>query len=412
MDTEFLDFIKKLKDFQGVYEYELEKLPFHFNVIDELHANENAHSRILQKILQYKHKNEFSFLLSFLDNFLPQTVNVTDPVVSFNRENIDILIEDRQTKFACIIENKIHWAVDQDKQIERYVKTVKGSGFENIFVIYLTSDGHKQISDISLTDAAKQLLNFNNENDMGNFICLNYRMHILPWLEQYVLNNCKYKDFKMLAGIVQYIDHLEGMFNIRQDKKKMNEELIDNIRKNFNIKGASLEDFEKITQCQEMINRFQMELDNLRKEMVESNPWNQNDSEKASWLAHKIYSVFSEYPEKIKPFSKIWIWQSQTLVFEGWNYKDFTFAIDVSCGNLSGMGISILPRCRCSSEQYQNICKERFSEFFEEFGWQYKDDWRYLKLYPDISNEDELNNFVDEISRFLDALNKLQISME
>ena len=407
MNMKFDDFIKKLKNFQSVYESEIEKLPFHFNVIDELHANENAHSRILQKILQYKQKNEFTFLLSFLDNFLPQTVNVTKPAVSFNRENIDVLIEDRKTRFACIIENKIHWAVDQDRQIERYVKTVKGNGFENVFVIYLTSNGHKQISDISLTDTAKKLLNFNSENDTGNFICLNYRMHILPWLKQYVLNNCKYKDFKMLTGIVQYIDHLEGMFNIRKDKKKMNEELINHIRENFNIKGASLEDFERVAQCQETINRFQMELDNLRKIMVESNPWNQKDSEKASWLAHKIYSVFSESPEKIKPFSKIWIWQSNTLVFEGWNYKDFTFAIDVSCGNLSNMGVSILPRCRCSNEQYKNICEERFSAFFEQYGWQYKNDWRYLKAYTDISNEEELNKFVDEISCFLAALNKL-----
>ena len=29
-------------------------LPYNINVIDELHANENAHSRILCKLLQYK----------------------------------------------------------------------------------------------------------------------------------------------------------------------------------------------------------------------------------------------------------------------------------------------------------------------------------------------------------------------
>ena len=46
MNMNFDDFIKKLKNFQSVYESEIEKLPFHFNVIDELHANENAHSNL------------------------------------------------------------------------------------------------------------------------------------------------------------------------------------------------------------------------------------------------------------------------------------------------------------------------------------------------------------------------------
>ena len=33
---------------------EKQKLPYHLNIIDELHINENAHSRILYKLLLYK----------------------------------------------------------------------------------------------------------------------------------------------------------------------------------------------------------------------------------------------------------------------------------------------------------------------------------------------------------------------
>ena len=86
------DFSTKLKDFQKVYEYEENLLPFHFNVIDELHANENAHSRILQKLLLYKRKNEYPFLLSFLENFLSVENNIIEPVITCNQEYIDILI--------------------------------------------------------------------------------------------------------------------------------------------------------------------------------------------------------------------------------------------------------------------------------------------------------------------------------
>ena len=41
-------FINKFKE---VYDKEIQKLPYHINLIDELHANENAHSRILEKLL-------------------------------------------------------------------------------------------------------------------------------------------------------------------------------------------------------------------------------------------------------------------------------------------------------------------------------------------------------------------------
>ena len=37
-----------------VIEAAKQKLPYNINVIDELHANENAHSRILCKLLQYQ----------------------------------------------------------------------------------------------------------------------------------------------------------------------------------------------------------------------------------------------------------------------------------------------------------------------------------------------------------------------
>ena len=73
---EIINFTTKLKDFQNTYEREEKLLPYHFNVIDELHANENAHSRILQKILLYKHKNEYPFLHSFLETFLPDVKNI------------------------------------------------------------------------------------------------------------------------------------------------------------------------------------------------------------------------------------------------------------------------------------------------------------------------------------------------
>ena len=48
---EVFTLVKAINDFVNAKK---KNLPYNINVIDELHANENAHSRILQKLLQYQ----------------------------------------------------------------------------------------------------------------------------------------------------------------------------------------------------------------------------------------------------------------------------------------------------------------------------------------------------------------------
>jgi chromatin segregation and condensation protein Rec8/ScpA/Scc1 (kleisin family) len=54
------DFISKKK----------KELPYNINVIDELHANENAHSRILCKLLQYKDSSDKYRILESLLSYI------------------------------------------------------------------------------------------------------------------------------------------------------------------------------------------------------------------------------------------------------------------------------------------------------------------------------------------------------
>ena len=54
--------------YEAFYKKVALKLPYHINVIDELYANENAHSRILAKLLQQKTAhNRFEILESFIE---------------------------------------------------------------------------------------------------------------------------------------------------------------------------------------------------------------------------------------------------------------------------------------------------------------------------------------------------------
>ena len=54
------------EELSKIKEKEHQKLPYHFNLIDELHANENAHTRILLKLLSYNISGEYVFFKSFI----------------------------------------------------------------------------------------------------------------------------------------------------------------------------------------------------------------------------------------------------------------------------------------------------------------------------------------------------------
>jgi hypothetical protein len=196
--------------------------PYHINVIDELHANENAHTRILTQLLKYKEEGQYQILQSFIrlfPGFDASAFQLHRAKVYFNRDFIDGLIE-REGEFAIIIENKINWAVDQDKQIERYVKTEceRGIPTKNIWVIYLTSDGNKKVESYSLTDETKKLLG-------DRFVELDYRHHILPWLKEQVLPSCRVREEWLISAIKQYVDHLEGLFGLRESQRSLQKKM-------------------------------------------------------------------------------------------------------------------------------------------------------------------------------------------
>ena len=214
------------------YEKQNAQLPFHINVIDELHANENAHTRILTQLLKYKDDGKHVILESFLR--LLQSFDKTDiegATIDFNHDWIDCLIK-KDGKFAVIIENKIHYAADQEKQIERYVTTVENYNIpiENIWVVYLTRDGRKEVNSRSLTDEVKRKL----EN---RFEQMNYRDHILPWLKEDILPNCKLKEEWLVSALKQYVDHLEGLFNCRESNKAFVENMEIEIFKKIGCSG-------------------------------------------------------------------------------------------------------------------------------------------------------------------------------
>jgi len=148
-ETKLLDLAKKLTAF---YKDACDAMPSAANLIDQLHAGENAHSRILCMLLRYRRQGTYPVLSSLIDLALQcimsaDRVELVSPCISCEQEHIDVLVED-PGRFALIIENKIHYANDQPGQIERYIDKIINHGMplENIYVVYLTRDGDQKVT--------------------------------------------------------------------------------------------------------------------------------------------------------------------------------------------------------------------------------------------------------------------------
>lgn len=269
---------------------------YNANIITELHANENAHSRILRMFLQYDDgKKEYPILGKFLD--IPKVKQVfgnkgfKNPVFSNERERIDVLIEEPGS-FAVIVENKIKGATDQERQLERYIKSVNAHRvpYDNIYAIYLTDSGDKEVSDRSFTDVAKKCLGYKDENDMGRFVPMNYRYDILPWLEKEVLPNCIEKEELLISALKQYIDYLKNMFYIMEDEvqKSLIEE---KLKKEIGINAEEL-DIDALGKCLKTID----ELECLKSRVI-----NLKDELIRTWKDEHIKKPFEEYLKSENP---------------------------------------------------------------------------------------------------------------
>ena len=260
--TRILSNYEKLIQFTENFtiEYEKEKLslPYHINIIDELHINENGHSRILYQLLKYQNsKKEYEFLQYLLKyiqtKYKKINFHIKNPQITQEQERIDLWIKD--VDYAIIFENKIYNAIDQEAQLARYIdKTIaKGYDKNDIYVVYLSQSGQNP-SDSS----------WGNYKDtfQKRYINLSFQNDILFWLKEYILPNIRQKDYFTQCAIVQYIDYLNGLFNLRTINIKMNMNLNKMISDHFELEKCK-NDQERFNSISDIIN----DKNNLIKQM-------------------------------------------------------------------------------------------------------------------------------------------------
>ena len=245
------------------YESEKLKLPYHLNIIDELHINENGHSRILMRLFCYRNANgEYEFLKSFIDYILSNThsgefkrIKIENPSITQELQRIDLWVRDKS--YAIIFENKVYEAVDQDAQLHRYIEKTKDDGYNtnDIFVIYLPQNYHEP-----------------NEQSWGKykkafesrFAIIPFQDDIIRWLKENVLPNIKYRDQYLFSAVTQYIDYLEGLFGLRTINKQLNMNLQKIISDNFDLQSCK-SDSERYNLLQEKIEDFNEVIKQMQK---------------------------------------------------------------------------------------------------------------------------------------------------
>lgn len=212
------------------------KTGFNFNILSEQCGNivENSHTNILMRILQYRNRYGYAFLEDFI-SLAGFDISIAAEEVMFCTEyqgktvgqgRIDGLIWQKDN-FAIIIENKINHAGNEDRQVARYVETVLNdriAGKDNIFVVFLTRDGIEvpdNDSKLYLKDCGICEVIDDKEVSGPRYFACSFSEHIYNWLRDSVQPMIPQKDVVMNAGVIQYVDYLDGMLGYKAESYTM-----------------------------------------------------------------------------------------------------------------------------------------------------------------------------------------------
>lgn len=273
----FSNLLILLTDFKNIYDRELADLPYHINLIDELHADENAHSRIFAKLLRYQENCKYPFLEKFLNEVCKFNLTIENPIVEKvdSCGRIDIPIFDKN--YVVVIENKVtDKAPDQNNvkggQLARYIESIQNDynrKLEEIFVVYTPKYDREPFDECWLN---KDKFSY-KDSFKDRFRSLSYKDQIYPWFKNKILPTIDEKNLYLKSAVEQYIDHLEGMFSLRTINNKMNMELQKFIKEKLGLQDDKPEEAteilsEKETELNNAINQIQQLKSKYQKQIV------------------------------------------------------------------------------------------------------------------------------------------------
>ncbi len=270
MDNNFKYLIQTigiLKEHYDIAREEEEKFNI-FSVMYKEHDERKLHSRFVAALLNPSGSHDLKdyFLKYFIGLFkeidfsnFRNAIVYPDELNKKENNNIDILIIDRTSRNAIIIENKIYAGDSNSEaggQLERYYRHVRENeniSEENISVLYLTLDGHEP--------STKSLGEFKTlERIKGQ--CISYEAHILRWLKL-CLKDVYNKPF-IRESILQYEKLINKMTNSNTDIKERIKlkEIIGHNKDSMNATKYLLDNFKHVKwhAIDDFWNELEMEL--------------------------------------------------------------------------------------------------------------------------------------------------------
>ena len=212
-----------------------------FLLLELANGKENAHTRVLTAILNFRNH---MFLPSFLKMFdLDYDLHDLKDIEIQDQESavglkpkstgfIDLSIKFNYNgeEHRIVIENKVFGANDSEHQLNRYIASIKQTpcnnkkefddwinklgnythdelknDLKNCHIAYLTLEGGEP-GVKSLNDKLKECID--------DYRTINYVDNIIPWIRESVLKECPYHDGGVtIAGLIQYLAALERLYD-------------------------------------------------------------------------------------------------------------------------------------------------------------------------------------------------------
>ena len=342
-----------------------------FTLSSDFYYRENFHSDIVKSLLNPhgKHNEGLKYLHIFIEllNKKNNTIEIQkndfkNSIVEREKHNIDILITDEYSRKAIIIENKINNAVDQQRQLPRYVDIVKKE-FEIVAIVYLTLNSSKEPDKIDW-----------NKDELKE---INPILKLIPAYESDTSKPNLYSNW-IVPSIIKS-SNIDSSFLLRH---------YGNLIKHLNtstMDTLSLKNFYN----------FAKENDNLIAAISIRNMLN----DFPEYLAIRIEE---KYKENCYPFNKIWRYQKRDAVFEGCEINDLYFKLDIWC-DVNGYTAEFWETKNVDyniSTEY----KEKL-EILSDFKI-HNNEINKIKKHFNIFEEETLFEFIDELLKRLNEIKK------
>lgn len=405
----FNEFEKAYKEYENKVKERRARGIHDYNVFDVLEAKEVKHSKFIASLLDPKglHYQGDLFLNKFIevcgiDDFGLDTSNAQ---AYREYKNIDIYITDGNKHI--IIENKIWDASDQDKQIYRYIETIKNenSSLDNdrILVLYLTPNDGKKPSQKSLNgfEIKDGFLEKGNDKIRYKHIICN---DILGWLNKVKIEIVNLTDLNVI--ITQYEKAVKKLIN--QGEKMANDIIIEQIKKNYELCLNIHNEFEnaKINLLNELFSKVTETL----KKRIKTDDWE---------IDHEITEIATYtkfFSAKLKEYNG---------KNHNGNYIYYCIESQIGYNNiLFGLVRSNEKMDKLNNDCFQDIVKE--SDYCKSKSWKNGEWWAWCYCNQNFRNADDnlileylrnlrneefiskiANDICDDLKNLKDVLEKL-----